>query len=285
MQIKQIGADVAIKNIPCFNVENCVFSGQTFRWTKKSDGTFHGIAMDKSVDIEQNSENIIFKNISIDDFNIVWRTYFDLDTDYEKILSCFNDETIKKAVTAYYGIRILNQDPWETLCSFIISQNNNIPRIKGIISRLCNMYGEKISGNDYAFPKPEKLAELNKADLIDLRAGFRTKYILDAARKTANGEIQPEKIHIMSIEEAAKELKKIKGVGDKVAACTLLYGYGKKDAFPVDVWVKRIMQYYYPDGLPKCTEGYKGVAQMYLFEYFRNKKTLEEYLPQSKNKN
>ena len=177
---------------------------------------------------------------------------------------------VKKACEEYYGIRILHQKPWEALCSFIISQNNNIPRIMGIIDRLCENFGEKKGENDYAFPSYESLKSLTVEDLSPLRAGFRHKYIVDAVQKLCSGEIELEKIKEMPIEEARTELMKIKGVGAKVAECTLLYGFGRKEAFPVDVWVKKIMAEMYPEGLPECCKNIEGIAQQYLFHWRRN---------------
>ena len=180
------------------------------------------------------------------------------------------DGSLKKAISAYPGIRILRQDPWEALCSFIISQNNNIPRIKGIIDRLCTALGDDLGDGDFSFPSPERILEAGAEGLAPLRAGFRVKYRLDAAEKVANGTVDFDKIKKASPEEGAEELKKIKGVGDKVAACALLYGFGKVDALPVDVWVKKILAELYPGGLPDCTEGVRGIAQQYLFHWRRN---------------
>lgn len=265
------GKNVIVSDVTCLDIELCIFCGQAFRWKKNDDGSFHGIVDGKITDIEQSDGKIIFRNTSKEDFENVWKNYFDFDADYEnycKILSA--DENINKACKEYYGIRILHQKPWEALCSFIISQNNNIPRIIGIIDRLCENFGEKIGENDYSFPSYESLKNLTVYDLAPLRAGFRHKYIVDAVQKLCNGEIDLEKIKDMPIEEARRELMKIKGVGAKVAECTLLYGFGKKEAFPVDVWVKKIMAEMYPQGLPECSRNIEGIAQQYLFHWRRN---------------
>ena len=243
--------------------------GQSFRW-KQEGSNFSGVAYGKKLILEQNENKLIFHGCTEEDFNSVWKNYFDLETDYEKILSQYDDEYLKAAVAEYSGIRILRQEPWEALCSFIISQNNNIPRIKGIIERLCAAFGEGEKGFE-SFPSPERLASLSVEDLAPLRSGFRAKYIIDAARKVADGEVDFDKIRKADLQEGRDELKKIKGVGDKVAECTLLYGFYKIDAFPVDVWVKRIMAELYPDGLPACTEGSRGIAQQYLFHWRRMK--------------
>lgn len=262
--------DIILNEIKCINIGLSTDCGQSFRWTKNEDGSFHGIVGKKSIDIFQNNEEIIFKDTTKEDFENLWIKYFDLERDYEKICTAFDDNYLKAACDEFYGIRILRQEPWETICSFIISQNNNIPRIKGIISRLCENFGEKINENDYSFPSYELLSELNEDDFAPLRAGFRNKYIMDAARKFASGELSIEEIEKMPIEEARRELMKIKGVGAKVAECSLLYGFGRIEAFPVDVWVKKIMAELYPDGLPSCTKGFEGIAQQYLFHWRRN---------------
>ena len=245
--------DIIVYDVPCLDIELCIFCGQAFRWKKNEDGSFHGIVEGKVTDIIQAEDKIIFRNTSENDFENLWKDYFDFDADYEnycRILS--DDDNIKKACEEYYGIRILHQKPWEALCSFIISQNNNIPRIMGIIDRLCENFGEKIGENDYSFPTYERLKNVTVDDLAPLRAGFRHKYIVDAVEKLWTGEIDLEKIKTMPIEQARTELMKIKGVGAKVAECTVLYGFGRKEAFRVDVWVKKIMSEMYPTGLPEC---------------------------------
>ena len=250
-----------------FDLALCLDCGQAFRW--QNDGSkWLGVAYGKHITIEQTATELIFYDCTEEDFNSIWKNYFDLDCDYEKIVSEYNDDYLKQAVNEYNGIRILRQEPWEALCSFIISQNNNIPRIKGIIERLCEEFGDGETGKK-SFPSAEKLATLTVEDLAPLRAGFRAKYIIDAAQKVANGEIDFEKIREEPIEFGREELQKIKGVGAKVAECTLLYGFHKVEAFPIDVWVKRIMAEMYPDGLPECTKGTEGIAQQYLFHWRR----------------
>jgi N-glycosylase/DNA lyase len=254
----------------CLDFSLTLDCGQSFRWRKNEDGTIHGVAFGKALTIEDKGDTAILYGTDEKEFNEIWKSYFDIDRDYEKIckkLSC--DKYLAAAIKEYPGIRILRQDPWETLCSFIISQNNNIPRIKGIIDRLCTNLGDNLGNGDYSFPPPEKISQAGAEGLAPLRAGFRTKYILDAAEKVARGEIDFDKINNSAIEIGAEELKKIKGVGDKVAACTLLYGFGKVDAFPIDVWVKRILAEMYPKGLPECAKGIEGIAQQYLFHWRR----------------
>ena len=245
--------------------------GQSFRWRECENGRWHGVAFSRSVDVFAECDNLIVEGDVCEADEKLWREYFDLDTDYAAI--CENlkaDGWLNKAISAYTGIRILKQEPWEALCSFIISQNNNIPRIKGIIERLCVQFGEELHGGDFSFPSAQVIAEKTAEDLAPLRAGFRAKYIIDAAKKVADKTVDLDKINDMNIDDARMELQKISGVGPKVAECTLLYGFGRKDAFPVDVWVRRIMAELYPDGLPECTRGVEGIAQQYLFHWRRN---------------
>ncbi|MBE6774954.1 MAG: DNA-3-methyladenine glycosylase 2 family protein [Ruminococcaceae bacterium] len=273
MKIKEQENDIILENIECFDVELSLFCGQAFRWEKNEDGSFTGTVRGKVLNISQNGSSVILKNTTKEDFQNIWLDYFDLERDYADICKRFEDDIyLKKARDEYYGIRVLNQEPWEALCSFIISQNNNIPRISGIIKRLCESFGEKIDENNYSFPSYERLKNVSTEDLGVLRAGFRAKYIADAVQKLNSEEISLEEIKEMPIEQARQELMKIKGVGAKVAECTLLYGFGRKEAFPVDVWVKRIMAELYPDGLPLCIKDVEGIAQQYLFHWRRNVK-------------
>lgn len=256
-----------IPSPPSFNLGLSLDCGQAFRWVYK-DEMWHGVAYGTPLAVQQTEKEIIFYNCTEDTFNNIWKRYFDFDLDYGKIVSSYDDKHLISAVKEYNGIRILRQEPWEALCSFIISQNNNIPRIKGIIERLCDIFGEGENGKK-SFPSAEKIATLSVEDLSPLRAGFRAKYIIDAAQKVSKGEVDFEMIEKNPIEFGREELQKIKGVGAKVAECTLLYGFHKLEAFPVDVWVKRIMTELYPDGLPECTKGTEGIAQQYLFHWRR----------------
>lgn len=259
-----------IVDIPCFDLVRTLDCGQAFRWKQTGENEWHGVAFSKPLTLQQRDGGIAFIGTNQDDFNKIWVPYFDLERDYNSVCEQFRqDENLKKAVDECNGIRILRQEPWEAICSFIISANNNIPRIKGIIDRLCRLLGEHIGGDDYSFPSAERVAEAGLEAIAPIRAGFRAKYIIDAAEKVAGGEIDFEKIYSSGLEEGRDELIKIKGVGEKVAQCALLYGFGKVDAFPIDVWVKRIMSEMYPDGLPECTNGVRGIAQQYLFHWRR----------------
>jgi len=244
-----------------FNLDQTLDCGQAFRWSKTETG-FKGFFYNRFLELEEKDGAIIFKNTSQDDFLEIWKDYFDFDKDYDKLKKIFfKDDTLKKACEYAYGIRLLKQNSWETLCSFIISQNNNIPRIKGIINRLCEKFG--------CFPDEKKLAICKVEDLEFLKAGFRTKYILDAAKKVASCEIDLSKIKSSDINFGRKELLKIYGVGPKVAECTLLFGMYQTEAFPIDVWIKKALDIYYPLGFPAFVIE-KGIAQQYLFHYIRN---------------
>lgn len=269
MNLKIDNGNIILEDVSCFNIALCLDCGQAFRWSQNENGEWEGVASGKFLRIKQEGNTVTFFNTTEEDFSSLWNTYFDLERDYAGIISAYTDESLKTACKEYEGIRILKQDEWEAICSFIISANNNIPRIKGIIERFCREFGEK-AGEGYSFPNPQRIAELTVEDLAPIRAGFRAKYIIDAAQKISSGQVDIEKIKILPFDEAKAELLKIKGVGEKVAQCALLYGFGRMEAFPVDVWVKRIVAELYPDGLPECIKGTEGIAQQYLFHWRRN---------------
>lgn len=260
-----------------FDLPHTLDCGQAFRWEEKEDGRWKGTAYGRYLELEKLGDGtVVLYNVTQEDFSNIWRGYFDLDRDYEKIIKIISEnETLKNAAEYSYGIRILNQEPWETLCSFIISQNNNIKRIKGIISRLCENFGED-KGGFYAFPSAEKIAALTVEDLAPLRSGFRAKYILDAARKVSSGEVKLDALRNMPTDDARAELMKITGVGPKVADCVLLFSLGHIDAFPKDVWIKRAMETLFGGELPEIAKPYAGIAQQYIFFYARDTKLLME---------
>lgn len=271
MECKNMKKTIALDCSDGLDLSLTLDCGQCFRWSENEDGSWHAVVQGKKADVYTENQKLYVCGDGSEVNEKFWQSYFDLGRDYSSVCEKLKtDKWLKKAIEAYPGIRILKQDPWETLCSFIISQNNNIPRIKGIIERLCTFFGEDLGGGDFSFPSAERLAVLSEQDLAPIRSGFRAKYILDAARRVASGETELEKVAAMPIDEARAELQKIKGVGPKVAECALLYGFGRAEAFPVDVWVKRIMQELYPEGLPVCTENVEGIAQQYLFHWRRN---------------
>lgn len=263
--------EIVVENSFGINLDDTFNCGQCFRWNKLNDGSFIGIAHGKKLIVKENNNKIIFKNTTKLDFENIWIDYFDLNLDYNLIRQQISkiDNNLKAASKFSPGIRILTQDPWETLCSFIISQNNNIPRIKGIVERLCQNFGIKIENDLFSFPDAKKISMLSENDLAPLRCGFRSAYILDAAKKVSCGEVNLEKIKKLPLKEARTELMKIKGVGPKVAECTLLYGMHRLEAFPVDVWIKKAMQNLFPQKTPQDFGKYAGIAQQYIFHYIR----------------
>ena len=286
MEISCKNGNVLLTDTDSFELSHIFDCGQCFRWNRNPDGSFSGVAMDRALKISKHDGKVIFHNTSIDDFNNIWREYFDFKTSYSEIKKeLSSDKILKEAIGYGDGIRILKQDLWECVVSFIISASNNIPRIKKIVENLCCNFGEKISYMGevfYTFPTPEKINSLTLEDLSVIKAGFRDKYILDAAEKFVSGEISYDKLLNMSAVDAKKMLMTIKGVGNKVADCIVLFGLSKCESFPVDVWIKRIMEYCYFDGeesIEKISAFAKekfgtlgGYAQQYLFFYARENK-------------
>lgn len=270
MEVKYIGNDIVLENIRCLNLELTLDCGQAFRWKKQEDGSWSGVVKGVFLNISKTDDTVLLRNTTKENFENIWLDYFDFNKDYVKICDTLKqDSLLAPTVDEYYGIRILNQDSWEALCSFVISQQNNIKRIKGIISRLCKAYGDEVKSGFYSFPSAEKLSSLTVADFEELGMGYRAKYLEKLSKDVAGGKIDLEKIKALTLDEARKELLNIYGVGIKVANCALLFGFGFYDAFPVDVWMKRVMEYY-PDGLPECFDGIGGIAQQYLFHWARN---------------
>ena len=276
MKVSFTNEGAVITNDDCFDLKNTFDCGQCFRWNEEKDGSYCGIVKGKSAHIFTKDSCTIIEGCTEDDFNGLWRDYLDLDSDYNSIRSEITSlcPQLQSAVDSIDGIRILRQDPWEALCSFIISQNNNIPRIKGIVTRLCENYGDDIGGS-FSFPDAERLAALEPEDLAPLRAGFRARYIIDAARKVSSGQVDLERMREAPIEECRKELMTIVGVGAKVAECTLLYGLHRLEAFPVDVWMKKALATAFNGITPSSLGRYAGIAQQYIFHYSRNVAGLE----------
>ncbi|MEG1448240.1 MAG: DNA glycosylase [Oscillospiraceae bacterium] len=270
MKYKFENNNVIITDVVDFSLKDTLDCGQCFRWDANEEGIYHGVAFGKSLDIFQNENTITLFNTTKDDFYNIWYNYFDLDTDYHKIKEEFSaDDTLKKAVQYAPGIRVLHQGGWETLLSFIISQNNNVKRIKGIIKTMCERYGRPLGNGDFDFPTAKVLATLSVDEIFELKCGFRAKYISDCAKKVDSGEINIDEILALDTQSAKEKLITIKGVGEKVADCTLLYGFGKMDCFPKDVWIKRAMANLFPEGLPECAKNNAGIAQQYIFHYAR----------------
>ena len=270
---------VTVGDIGNFSPEKTFDCGQCFRFDPSPEGGVTGIAHGRRVNICRDGDVLRVSGITESDFTDVWQRYLALDTDYDEIdrrigeaLAPENGGSIlADAAKVSAGIRILRQDKWETLCSFIISQNNNIPRIKKIITAMSREWGEKIGDDDYAFPTAKALYDAGEDKIFALRTGFRAKYITDAARIVCENEDFLDSVaDCETYADADEMLRSIKGVGPKVSACVLLFGFGRTDAFPVDVWIKRVMEKYFPDGLDPAVFGdVAGIAQQYLFYYER----------------
>lgn len=262
-----------VKGIENFDLKNTLDCGQAFRWEEIQENKWCGIAYSKYLELEKlHDGTVVLYNTDKKAFEEIWKEYFDIERDYNSIISAISgNEILRKASEYGKGIRVLNQEPWETLCSFIISQNNNIKRIKGIIKTLCENFGEKIEGG-YTFPTADRISQCTLEDLAVLKAGFRAKYILDAATKVSTREIELENISKLPLEDARNELMKIKGVGPKVADCALLFSHKHTKAFPKDVWIKRAMEVLFGGNLPKEAEEYAGIVQQYIFFYARETK-------------
>ena len=278
-----------LKNCSAFEPEHIFECGQCFRWNKQQDGSYTGVFKQNVINVRKENNDIIFTGICNGDIKKECTDYFDLNTDYENIKNKLSkiDDNLKNSIKNGKGIRILNQDLWETLISFIISANNNIPRIKGIIERLSSNYGNKIlwRGKEYfTFPTPENLSKATVEDLRKLGLGFRDIRVYETT-KIINGnkpklqQLENEK----DLEKLREELLKFPGVGPKVADCIMLFSLKKLEVFPIDVWVRRVMNELYIkkedetkvnkkeiEKLAKEKYGsLAGLAQQYLFYWRR----------------
>lgn len=280
--------NLILENLTDFKLPDIFDCGQCFRWNPAEDGSYIGVALGRALKIFQEGTTVTFYDTSPEDFKNIWYNYFDMGRDYAEIRQKLSsDEKLAGAFEFGSGIRILRQQLWECVVSFIISASNNIPRIKKIIELFCDNFGDDISymGKNFKnFPTPERTAGLSLEELGVIRAGFRDKYILDAAKKfVSDPQLSTEYLSGVSTAEAKNVLLKINGVGSKVADCVLLFGLGKYDSFPVDVWMKRIMEYCYfgqAEQNIKTISAFAaehfgdlgGFAQQYLFFYARENK-------------
>lgn len=275
---------VIVEGIKDFDPVHIFECGQCFRWNKEEDDSFTGVAFERVLNVKKENHKTVFSNTNLEDFNNIWYDYFDLGRDYGKIKEKLSeDEILKEAVKFGDGIRLLKQEPFETLVSFIISANNGIPRIKNSIELLSERYGKLIgeyNGKGYhAFPTAEALSKLNIEELRETKIGFRAKYVSNASKRVYNGDADLDNIKKMDTIEARERLMEFQGIGPKVSDCILLFSMEKYEAFPIDVWVKRIMEYFYlkeDTGMKKIQkygeEKFKylaGFAQQYLFYYAR----------------
>ncbi|MCL2400905.1 MAG: DNA-3-methyladenine glycosylase 2 family protein, partial [Defluviitaleaceae bacterium] len=268
--IKQQGEDIILTGIKHFIPSQVLDCGQCFRWNEENSiNHYKGIAQNRTLEISLEKEELILKNVSLNEFDTIWRDYFDLNRDYGELRQLYaTDEILCKAIAFSPGLRIMRQNVWEILITFILSQNSNIPRIKGMVARLCEGFGQKLQCG-YAFPTPEALAVLSGEDLADIRSGYRAQYIIDAAQRVADGRLNLADLKNMPTDYIRQALMEVHGVGPKVADCVLLYGFGRVECYPMDVWMKRVMAKYYPDGFPKELLDTAGIAQQFLFHYER----------------
>lgn len=238
-------------------LEEILLGGQSFSWTKK-EGFYEAVLNEKVYRISS------LEDCKADPF---LHDYFDLDFDYEKARReiAAKDENLADAVRRFPDLRILRQDTWTCVISFILSQNNNIKRIKQLYDKLCVNYGHEVEPGYYSFPTPAELSRATEAELKELKVGFRDKYIMDAC---AHPEVF-EGLDELSFDEAVRRLETIKGIGLKVASCILLFGCHRMEAFPVDVWIRKVLDRYYPDKDLSYFEPYPALCQQYLFSNAR----------------
>lgn len=271
-----------------FDPKDIFTCGQAFRWYEEEDASFTFITHGKVANVNKIGDEIILKGVDESSFSEIFYDYFDLSRDYKKVMEeLAKDEVMKKATDYGKGIRILNQDKFETIISFIISANNQIPRIKKAIEKISEMYGKYLGEDDnrkyYSFPSPKELSMARPEDLREFaRVGFRDKRIVETAKLIDSGQVSISEIEEMDLEDARRALKVLPGVGPKVADCILLFAFDRKESFPVDVWIKRVMEeLYLKEVTPKSKIALRGrevfgknagFANQYLFYYGRENK-------------
>ena len=282
--------NLVIKNVKSFNLTHIFECGQCFRWNQNEDRSYTGIVRKNVINIKMINSDVYVSSYGEDDLKELFNNYFDMNRDYELIKSKLSkiDNHMKESIKYGEGIRLLNQDLWETIISFIISANNNIPRIKGIIERISKRYGNKIEWNGveyFAFPTPEQLSKASVEDLRNLGLGFRDVRVYETTQKVLNKEVDLEKLHTIEDTQAVRDkLLTLPGVGPKVADCILLFSTLKRlDTFPIDVWVRRVMNdlYIHNENEEKVDKklimsvanekfgDLQGIAQKYLFYWKR----------------
>ena len=251
--------------------------GQCFRWERQPDGSYIGVAGGRCVRISSDGENVKIDGCTEEDYELFWKKYLDAERDYSEIKRNISiNPLMERAIGFGSGIRILKQEFFETLLSFIISQRSSIPRIKTCVKRLCERYGKPIEFEGktfYAFPTPEELSGLTAMDFAQLGVGYRAEYLAEAVRAVNEGRLVAEVLENADTQTAREELLKIKGIGDKVCDCISLFSLGKFDLFPSDIWIKRVMaEQFTKNDAKKYGENlfgkYSGFAQQYLF-YWR----------------
>ena len=261
------------KTIEHFSIAQICNSGQCFRMEKINEYRYSVIASDRYMELEQKGQECIFF-CTEEEYENFWKNYFDLNVDYKHYIDKINpnDQYLNDAVEFGSGIRILHQDLWEMIVSFLISQQNNITRIRKCIQNICVKYGEEKTNfkgeTYYAFPTPESLADLEEDDLKECNLGYRSKYVVRTAKSIATGETDLDVIRELSYKKAKEELLKLFGVGVKVADCICLFSLHHLEAFPVDTHISQALEKHYKRGFPKRRyKGCEGVMQQYIFYY------------------
>ena len=287
MILKEKNGNVIIYDVCDFDVEQIFECGQCFHFERLRYRDYVTVAYGKLLRITQDEEKVVLHHTSLEEYNQIWKHYFDMDTDYGAIKSYLidKDERLKNVIEKTGGIRILRQEFHEMLMSFIISQNKQIPHIKQIVSAISEKFGTEVGEIEgkkyYAFPTIEQLINVTEDDYRQLKTGFRAPYLMSATMFMKDG-MCTETFAKMPYDVAKQELLKVKGIGEKVANCILLFGLGYTNAFPVDVWIKRIMEFVYfgeDTSIDKIMTfandkfgQYGGYAQQYLFHYARVEK-------------
>ncbi len=257
-----------------FDLKKIEESGQCFRVSEPEDGTWRFICPDGVLYIRKTGDSEYEVSVSKEDWERIWIPYFDLGRNYEEIRRLIpgEDGFMRRAAEYGKGIRVLRQDPWEMLITFIISQRKNIPAITKSVELLCDMFGKEVPKEGIKlFPTPKQLSSATEEDLNLCKLGYRTPYVLDAIEKVNNGDIDLCKLTGLGDEELFEELKRIRGVGDKVANCICLFAYGRTSLVPVDTWIARIIDLEYNGKNPFTrynTNG--GIMQQWAFYYARS---------------
>lgn len=288
MKYRRIENNIIIEELNDFDLEQTLECGQCFRFEKLMNHEYIIVAHHKILRIKQNGMSIILYDTSLHDFETIWKEYFDLERNYNEIKSWLlsKDDKLKDSIHEKNGVRILNQDFFEILITFIISQNKQIPHIKQIVEILSQKYGEPIGTVNnktyYSFPDVQRLSKVSEEEFRECKVGFRARYIVDACKKVANGEIDEKSLRVLESNHILEKLLTIKGVGEKIANCVLLFGLSRRESFPIDVWVKRIMEkiYFEKETKKEIIQEYAkehfgeygGYAQQYLFYYARDQK-------------